>query len=301
MNGAHPARPRPNGSASRVQSIPRFPTMKTTTALLFGALLLGAAANAQSPTRQRFGTGELPEFLKPYDLDGDGKLSEEEHQAAMKALRESKPVRPGIKNPIDTDGDGKVSDAERKAARDAAAAKVAEERIKRFNELDADQSGELTAEELKAIPRVTDAIIAQMIARLDTDKNGTVSQDEFTTVLKPIEPPVPPFPLPNPLPKPPRGTKIFCPGAVKAFDADKDGLLSETELAALKAAVDTNADGIVSRDEWKAYVTANPSLFPQRPLPLPPTEGIMPPPPGDGTLPPPLPPTDGGQFGPNGR
>lgn len=55
--------------------------------------------------------------------------------------------------------------------------------------------------------------------------------------------------------------------------------------------MDTNADGIVSRDEWKAYVTANPSLFPQRPLPLPPTEGIMPPPPGDGTLPPP--PTDG--------
>lgn len=215
MNGAHPAKPRPNGSASRVQSIPRFPTMKTTTALLFGALLFGAAANAQSPTRQRFGTGELPEFLKPYDLDGDGKLSEEEHQAAMKALRESKPVRPGIKNPIDTDGDGKVSDAERKAARDAAAAKVAEERIKRFNELDADQSGELTAEELKAIPRVTDAIIAQMIARLDTDKNGTVSQDEFTTVLKPIEPPVPPFPLPNPLPKPPRGTKIFCPARSK--------------------------------------------------------------------------------------
>lgn len=241
---------------------------KTTTTLLAGALLFGAAAslNAQTPPlRQPFGTGELPEFLKPYDLDGDGKLSVEERQAFQKACREAKPPRPGTKNPWDTDGDGKLSEAEIKAAREAIAAKIAEERTKRFNELDTDQDGTLTAAELKAIPRITDETVARMIAHLDTDKDGSISLDEFTAVMKPVTV-VCPFPLRLPLPTvlPPGG--IFCPRILAAFDTDKNGKLDAAEIAAMITALDTDKDGKVSADEWKAYVATLPAPAPA-PLP----------------------------------
>lgn len=244
---------------------------RTTSTLLATALLLAAAATtakAQTPPttpRIPFGTGELPEFLKAYDLDGNGKLSAEERQAFEKACREAKPPRPGAKNPWDIDGDGKLSDAEKQAARDAIAAKIVEQRTARYNELDADGDGALTAEELKAIPRITDAMIAQMITRLDTDKNGSISLDEFTAVLKPVAPPVPPFPLPQPLPVllPPGG--IFFPRILASFDTNKNGKLDATEIAAMITALDTDASGKVSAEEWKAFVVAHPQILPPPP------------------------------------
>ena len=236
---------------------------RTTTTLLATALLLGAAATVSAqtpPARQPFGTGELPEFLKAYDLDGNGKLSVEERQAFEKACREAKPPRPGTKNPWDTNGDGKLDAAEIAAAREAIAAKIAEERTKRFNELDADQDGLLTATELKAIPRITDEMVARMIAHLDTDlpKDGMVSLDEFTAVMKPVTV-VCPFPLRLPLPTvlPPGG--IFCPRILAAFDTDKNFRLSAAEIAAMITALDTDADGKISFDEWKTYVLAHPA------------------------------------------
>jgi Ca2+-binding EF-hand superfamily protein len=242
--------------------------MKRTTTLLAGALLLGAAATVSAqtpPPRQPFGSGELPEFLKPYDLDNDGKLSVEERQAFEKACREARPPRPGAKNPWDTNNDGVLSEEEKQAARDAIAAKIVEERTKRFNELDADQDGMLTAEELKAIPRITEEMIARMIAHLDTDKDGSISLDEFTAVLKPVLPPVPPYPLPQPLPRPLPFGGIFCPRILAAFDVDKNGRLSATEIADMMTALDTNADGRISFEEWKAYVEAHPELQPPPP------------------------------------
>lgn len=245
--------------------------MKKTTTLIAGALLFGAiAANAQDPTtpRKPFGTGELPEFLKPYDLDGDGKLSVEERQAFEKACREAKPARPGIKNPWDTDGDGKLSEEEKQAARTAIETKMTEMRTKRFNELDTDDDGYLTSTELLAIPRITAEMVTRMIAHLDKDADGKISLDEFLAVLKPVAPPIPPFPLPQPLPNPIPTAGIFCPRILGAFDTNKDGKLGADEVAAMMTALDTDADGKVSFDEWKTYVLAHPDL-----LPPPPTGG----------------------------
>ncbi|MCU0780684.1 MAG: EF-hand domain-containing protein [Akkermansiaceae bacterium] len=240
--------------------------MKATSTLIAGALLLGTAAlNAQdSGPRKPFGTGELPEFLQPYDLDGDGKLSVEERQAYEQAIREAMLNRPNRKHPWDTDGDGVISDEERQAAREAIAAKIIEARTKRFNELDADDDGYLTKEELLAIPRITEEMALRMIRHLDKDLDGKISLSEFLTPLRPVPPPIPPFPLPQPLPEP-RDPGIFVPRLLVKFDANQDGRLSKAEIAAMKTALDTNADGRISFEEWKAYLDANPDVLPPPP------------------------------------
>jgi Ca2+-binding EF-hand superfamily protein len=245
--------------------------MKTqASTLLAAALLLGVSipiANAQTPApdRKAFGTGELPEFLKPYDIDEDGKLSIEERQAYEKATREARQLRPGRVNPWDTDGDGVLSEEEKTAARAAIAERIRAERAKRFNELDTDDDGFLTAEELAKIPHITPEQIAAMIARLDTPdedgvKDGKISLEEFLAALRPVEPPFPPFPLPQPLPK----FRIPCPLVLKAFDTGGDGMLSPEELGAMLTALDTSGDGRISLEEWKAYLEAHPELLPQR-------------------------------------
>jgi hypothetical protein len=243
---------------------------KTTSTMLAAAMLLGIAstANAQ-PNRKPFGTGELPEFLKAYDIDGDGKLSVEERQAYEKATREARPNRPGRVNPWDTDGDGVLSDAEKEAARAVIAAKIETERTARFNELDTDDDVFLTATELEAIPHITAEQITAMMTRLDTNTDTKISLAEFLVALKPVEPPFPPLPPPPPY----RLGQV--PPMMVPFDADKNGQISPPEFAAFVAAVDTGADGKISPDEWKAYLLAHPELLPQR-------NGPELPPPGPG-------------------
>lgn len=257
--------------------------MKTAPILMASSLLFAAAASAQStpPAPRPFGTGELPEFLKPYDLDGDGKLSAEERQAFEKAVREARPKQPGRPNPWDTDGDGKLSPEETQAARDAVAAKVRDTRIKRFNELDADKNGQLSAVELKAIPGITDEMVARMISHLDKDLSGAISLEEFIAVLKPVAPPVSPFPFPQPLPEPfpVPGFRVVSP--LISFDVDKNGYLSQSEMNGIVVALDTDKDGRVSPDEWDSYrkILLPPCPLPQ-PLPNPfPVTGIPVPPP----------------------
>lgn len=243
--------------------------MKTTSILIVTSLLLAASAHAQitEPTLPRqFGTGELPEFLKPYDLDGDGKLSVEERQAFEKAMREARPKLPGRPNPWDTNGDGRLAPEEIQAARDAIAAKMREIRIKRFNELDVNDDGQLTAEELSAIPGITAEMIVRMISHLDKDTNGTISLEEFLAFLRPVTPPIPPFPFPQPLPEPypVPGIRVIHPLA--SFDLERNGYFSQAEMAAIIAALDTNKDGRVSPEEWAAYLK---TLIPPFPLPQP--------------------------------
>jgi Ca2+-binding EF-hand superfamily protein len=198
--------------------------MKLLTPVLLSAVLAGAVSSAMAqvptpPKRNPFGSGALPEILKPYDLDGDGKLSVEERQAFIKAMKEAAANRPKPTNPFDTDGDGKLSEAERDAAQAALRAKIEAERTKRFKELDKNEDGSLSAEELAGAPHMNADRAAAMLARLDKDSNGSVSLEEFLAALGgPVRPPQPPKP-----PRPPQPPVGGGDGDDDDGDDDKDG------------------------------------------------------------------------------
>ena len=179
--------------------------MKVTHLLLICTTLVGSVAASRADDRKPFGNGTLPEFLKPYDVDEDGKLSVEERQAYQKATREAVKAKLEAKKQLwDTDGDGKLSEAERQAAADAMRVKIEEERAKRFDELDKDDDGKLSAAEFLRVPNIRPEIAARILAQLDGDGDGAISKDEFLAALKP--------PAGPRLPQPPIGPGKEGPG-----------------------------------------------------------------------------------------
>jgi Ca2+-binding EF-hand superfamily protein len=123
--------------------------------------------------------GVPPEVLAEFDADGDSVLSDTE-KAAWKAAEEAKKAAFIAK--YDANGDGVLDATERAAARaDEAAARLAEQ-TEKFNALDTDASGGLSAEEFAAgAPEGADADkVAKQFARLDADSDGTVTLEEFT-------------------------------------------------------------------------------------------------------------------------
>jgi Ca2+-binding EF-hand superfamily protein len=184
-------------------------SMKSSTTLLLSTVLAALALPAGAGERNPFGNGELPEILKPFDVDGDGRLSEEERQAYIAAVRAGEVAHPPGRpdrprgNPWDTDGDGRLSEEERAAAQEAIRARILEQRTARFNELDKDDDGFLTPEELGGIPGLNPERAARVLAHLDKDADGKVSLDEFLSALRPPGPrPGPPTPPPPPPPRP---------------------------------------------------------------------------------------------------
>lgn len=163
--------------------------MKPLHTFILCSALLGSFTAARAEDRKPFGNGTLPEFLKPYDVDGDGKLSVEERQAYEKAVREAAKEKAHEKKVMwDTDGDGKISEEERAAAVEAMRKKIEEERAKRFDELDKNDDGKLSAAEFLRVPNIRQEIADRILAHLDKDGDGFISKEEFLAALQPPAP-----------------------------------------------------------------------------------------------------------------
>ena len=126
-------------------------TILLTTTVL-AAFAISATANPKGPRPHRPG-GPPKAFLEKFDTDGDGKLSEQEREAAKAAMEEK---RDAFIAKYDKDGDGKLNEEERKAAREEwkdqdrpnpPGGPSRERIIKRF---DKDGDGKLNEEEREA-------------------------------------------------------------------------------------------------------------------------------------------------------
>ena len=145
--------------------------------ILIASGLLGSAISAQGLSKS-FGDGTLPEFLMRYDVNDDGIIDEEERQAIKE---ERKAARQSRRN-----SGGKMSLKERLAARDSIRERILSKRAKKFAEI-AGEDGVLSLEELSSLPAFKNAFkerVDSIFARLDSDKSGDVSLEEFNQRLR---------------------------------------------------------------------------------------------------------------------
>jgi len=95
--------------------------MKTNTMIVIAAAFgLAGAAHAEEPRKDRPHRDIPPEVIEKFDKDGDGKLNEEERQAARAAGKERMEAkRKEMIAKFDKDGDGELSDDEKAEMRKA--------------------------------------------------------------------------------------------------------------------------------------------------------------------------------------
>lgn len=168
--------------------------MRTIIALAGASLLTVAGAGAQDedgpgkPNRF-FGDGEMPEFIKMFDVDENGRLSAEEAQALRDVVKEK---RDEFLAGVDRNGDGRLSMTERLAALAEIRQRILERRIERFEEADSDGNQAISLEEFLALPhisRIEAERAAAIFDHLDADGDDGISAEEFFRRLPPIGPP----------------------------------------------------------------------------------------------------------------
>ncbi len=101
-----------------------------------------AAADPKNP-QQTFPKPNKRALLEKFDVNGDGKLSQEEREAAKSAAQQT---RAAIIAKYDKDGDGKLNAQEREAAKSAAQ----QTRAAIIAKYDKDGDGKLNAQEREA-------------------------------------------------------------------------------------------------------------------------------------------------------
>ena len=228
--------------------------MKLTIALVAWAFLAtGMSVKAQSG--RSFGNGTLPEFLKPYDTNNDGVLSAEEREAARKGLagRTQGDISRTALDKWDLNGDGVLSPTEIEAARKACRDQIDAIRKQRFTDADTDADGFLSLAEFTAsVPKgMPAAEVTKLFNFLDVNKDSKISLAEFL-VACPQPPPPPAIPPLRLLPFFVVDTNhdgIISPEEFSAFLKMMPGLTAD-EIAAMFAKLDANTDNGITPDEW---------------------------------------------------
>jgi Ca2+-binding EF-hand superfamily protein len=159
----------------------------TLCALISAPLAFGEGDKNQIQHQKQFGTDtNLPAYLEHYDVDGNCVIDEEERQV-MEQARDQ--IRKQLREDWDVDGDGKLCEQEREHARQRLRDMMDEKREERFNEADTNGDGIISKEEFETLPGIADKlpemqdIVDAIFARLDTDGVEGISLDEFLAAV----------------------------------------------------------------------------------------------------------------------
>jgi len=158
--------------------------MRHVFAIMAAGLIAGAGAGLaadESAVGHEHGGWDRGRILEKYDANKNGQLDPEE-KAALERDREAR--RAEFVKQFDTDGDGKLSDAEKEAAgekfphRGRGHRFGPEMRERMLEKYDTNKNGQLDPEEKEAAKRDHEAKRAEMLKRFDTDGDGKLSDSE---------------------------------------------------------------------------------------------------------------------------
>ena len=165
--------------------------MRHVFAIMGVGLIAGAAGLALAGDRaaghEKGGRGH-GRILEKYDANNNGQLEAEE-KAAFERDHEAR--RAEFIKKFDTDGDGKLSDDERDDMREQMGAMGMgrhhrgfdpEMRQRMVEKYDANKNGQLDPEEREVAKRAHEARRAEMVKRFDTDGDGKLSDSERETL-----------------------------------------------------------------------------------------------------------------------
>ena len=144
--------------------------------LAIGGLSTSMAKPALRPVR-------LTALLKMFDIDGNGKLDEEERIAAKDDLAKQ---REEIVAEWDKDGDGKLSRSEMAAFRKSVRDKIHANRLAKFLEV-AGEDELISPEEFAALPSFAEREaekVTKLFNALDRDKSGQLTFVEFSRTFR---------------------------------------------------------------------------------------------------------------------
>jgi Ca2+-binding EF-hand superfamily protein len=207
--------------------------------------------------RMREKWGSIDEGFEAFDANGDGQITEEEFVAACKKLGIPKERAQLLHAEMDLNGDGVVTPDEWRKAMGLSRKDVMEKLSNTFGspaealkELDADGDGKITKDEFRAAMEkkgLSPEEIDEMFKKLDADGDGIISPEEWAAGSGQKD----------------LAKAQFAPGTAGAARASGQlpAAIGDFNKRAKKAfgtpkaafeAMDTNGDGKISPEEWKA-------------------------------------------------
>ncbi|KAK7319859.1 hypothetical protein RJT34_04587 [Clitoria ternatea] len=133
---------------------------------------------------------EMKLVFDKFDSNKDGKISQQEYKATMKALGMGNSVHevPNIFKVIDLDGDGFINFKEFMEAQNKGGGVRTMDIQSAFRTFDRNGDGKISAEEVKEMlwrlgERCSLEDCQRMVRAVDTDGDGMVDMDEFMTMM----------------------------------------------------------------------------------------------------------------------